>query len=68
MKAKHFGFAMFLLLPLAASAQTADEIVNKSWLRAAREKIKAIQSERVTAASRSDRDWRAVSSRAQAPA
>ncbi|MGB4783449.1 MAG: hypothetical protein WAQ77_01945 [Candidatus Acidiferrum sp.] len=49
MKAKSLWFAIFLLLPIAASAQTADEIVNKSLAaRGGAEKIKAIQSERVT--------------------
>jgi len=49
MKAKSRWFAIFLLLPLAASAQTADEIVNKAVAaRGGAEKIKAIQSERVT--------------------
>lgn len=49
MKARSRLFAIFLLLPLAASAQTADEIVNKSLAaRGGAEKIKAIQSERVS--------------------
>jgi hypothetical protein len=50
MKARSLWFAIFpLLLPLVASAQTADEIVNKSLAaRGGVEKIKAIQSERVT--------------------
>lgn len=49
MKVKTLCFAIFVLLPLAASAQTADEIVNKSLAaRGGAEKIKAIQSERVS--------------------
>jgi outer membrane lipoprotein-sorting protein len=49
MKAKSRWFAIFLLLPLGASAQTADEIVNKSLAaRGGAEKIMAIRSERVT--------------------
>ena len=51
MKAKTFGFTicLLLLLPLAARAQTADEIVNKSLAaRGGAEKIKAIRSERVS--------------------
>jgi outer membrane lipoprotein-sorting protein len=49
LNAKFLRFAIFLLLPLAASAQTADEIVNKSLAaRGGADKIKAIQSERVS--------------------
>ena len=49
MKARSLWFAIFVLLPIAASAQTADEIVNKSLAaRGGAEKIKAIQSERVS--------------------
>jgi outer membrane lipoprotein-sorting protein len=49
MKTNAFGFAIFVLMPLAAGAQTADEIVNKALVaRGGVEKIKAVQSERVT--------------------
>jgi outer membrane lipoprotein-sorting protein len=49
MKIKCLWFGIFLLLPLTANAQTADEIVNKSLAaRGGAEKIKAIQSERVS--------------------
>ena len=49
MKARSLWFAIFVLLAIAASAQTADEIVNKSLAaRGGAEKIKAIQSERVS--------------------
>jgi outer membrane lipoprotein-sorting protein len=49
MKTKSKWFWIFLLLPLAASGQTADEIVNKAVAaRGGAEKIKAIQSERVS--------------------
>jgi outer membrane lipoprotein-sorting protein len=49
MKAKSFWFAIFFLLPVTAGAQTADEIVNKAVAaRGGTEKIKAVQSERIT--------------------
>jgi len=49
MKTNFLWFAIFFLLPLTAGAQTADEIVNKAVAaRGGAEKIKAIQSERVT--------------------
>jgi len=49
MKTKFSRLAIFLLLPLAARGQTADEIVNKAVAaRGGAEKIKAIQSERVS--------------------
>lgn len=49
MKTKCFGLAIFVLLPLAAGAQTADEIVSKALaVRGGVDKIKAVQSERVT--------------------
>jgi len=49
MKTKSLWFAILLLLPVAASAQTADEIVNKALAtRGGVDKIKAVQSERVS--------------------
>lgn len=49
MKTKFLWFAIFLLLPVAAGAQTADEIVAKALAaRGGVDKIKAVQSERVT--------------------
>jgi len=49
MKANSFWMAIFLLLPVTASAQTADEIVNKALAaRGGVDKIKAVQSERVS--------------------
>src|ERR1700704_2297843 len=49
MKSKALTAAILCLLPLPAAAQTADEIVNKAVAaRGGPEKIKAIQSERVT--------------------
>ena len=49
MKTKCLGLAIFILWPLAAGAQTADEIVNKALaVRGGVDKIKAVQSERVT--------------------
>jgi outer membrane lipoprotein-sorting protein len=49
MKPKCFGLAILVLLPLAAGAQTADEIVSKALVvRGGVERIKAVQSERVT--------------------
>jgi outer membrane lipoprotein-sorting protein len=49
MKTKCFGLAILVLLPLAAAAQTADEVVNKALaVRGGVEKIKEVQSERVT--------------------
>lgn len=49
MKTKSLWFAIFLLLPATASAQTADEIVNKALAaRGGAHKIKAVQSERIT--------------------
>lgn len=48
MKAKCLGLAIFVLLPLAAGAQTADEIVNKALVaRGGVDRIKAVKSERV---------------------
>jgi outer membrane lipoprotein-sorting protein len=49
MKANSLCFALLFLLPTSASAQTADEIVSKALAaRGGVEKIKAVQSERVT--------------------
>src|SRR5712664_2105275 len=49
MKAKSLWLEIFLVLPLAARAQTADEIVNKCLAaRGGADKVKAIQSERVS--------------------
>jgi outer membrane lipoprotein-sorting protein len=49
MRANLLWIAIFLLLPVTAGAQTADEIVNKALAaRGGVEKIKAVQSERVT--------------------
>jgi outer membrane lipoprotein-sorting protein len=49
MKVKFVWFVIFFLLPPLAGAQTADEIVNKALAaRGGIEKIKAVQSERIT--------------------
>jgi len=49
MKTKALWLAIFVLLPLFANAQTADEIVNKALAaRGGVERIKAVKSERVT--------------------
>jgi outer membrane lipoprotein-sorting protein len=49
MKTKLLCFALFAFLPLSAPAQTADDIVKKYIeARGGAEKIKAVQSERVT--------------------
>jgi outer membrane lipoprotein-sorting protein len=49
MKTKALWLAIFVLLPLSANAQTADEIVNKALAaRGGLERIKAVKSERVT--------------------
>jgi outer membrane lipoprotein-sorting protein len=49
MKSKALTTAILCFLPLTAAAQTADEIVNKAVAaRGGADKIKAIQSERVT--------------------
>ena len=49
MKTNFLCFAILLLFPVAAGAQTADEIVNKALAaRGGADKIKAVQSERVT--------------------
>ncbi len=49
MKTNSLWFAILFLLPVAAGAQTADEIVNKAVAaRGGADKIKAVQSERVT--------------------
>ena len=49
MKMKSFMFAFLLLVPFAATAQTADEIVSKVIAaRGGLDKIKAIKSERVS--------------------
>jgi outer membrane lipoprotein-sorting protein len=49
MKTKILFIALLCLLPLAARAQTADEIVKKALdARGGAEKIKAVQTERVT--------------------
>src|SRR5437016_13483995 len=49
MKTKLLSIAGLLLLPLAASAQTAEEIVQKALdARGGVEKIKAVQTERVS--------------------
>jgi len=49
MKTRVLSITILLLLPLAAVAQTADEIVKKALdARGGVEKIKAVQSERVT--------------------
>jgi outer membrane lipoprotein-sorting protein len=49
MKIKAFWLVIFVFLPAAAGAQTADEIVNKALVaRGGVEKIKAVHSERIT--------------------
>jgi outer membrane lipoprotein-sorting protein len=49
MKTKALWFAIFVLLPVLADAQTADEVVNKALAaRGGVDKIKAVKSERVT--------------------
>jgi outer membrane lipoprotein-sorting protein len=49
MKSKTLLIAVLFLFPVAANAQTADEIVNKAVAaRGGADKIKAVQSERVT--------------------
>jgi len=49
MNTKALWLAIFVLLPLFANAQTADEIVNKALAaRGGVERIKAVKSERVT--------------------
>jgi outer membrane lipoprotein-sorting protein len=49
MKSKTLLIAVLFLFPVAAGAQTADEIVNKTVAaRGGADKIKAVQSERVT--------------------
>lgn len=49
MKARILSIAVLLFLPMAAAAQTADEIVKKAIdARGGMEKIKAVQSERVS--------------------
>ncbi len=49
MKSKTLLIAVLFLFPVAAGAQTADEIVNKAVAaRGGADKIKAVQSERVT--------------------
>jgi outer membrane lipoprotein-sorting protein len=49
MKTKALWLAIFVLLPVLADAQTADEIVNKALVaRGGVDKIKAVKSERVT--------------------
>ena len=50
MKIRLFSTILLCFLPLAATAQTADEIVKKAVdARGGIEKIKAVQSERITA-------------------
>src|SRR5712692_9407449 len=49
MKIKFFSIALLGCLPLAAAAQTADEIIKKVLdARGGADKIRAVQSERVT--------------------
>src|SRR6202165_2604726 len=49
MKTSIFSITLLLFLPLAASAQTADEIVKKALdARGGVDKLKAVQSERIT--------------------
>jgi outer membrane lipoprotein-sorting protein len=49
MKTNSLWFAILFLLPVAASAQTADEIVNKAVAaRGGADRLKAVQSERIT--------------------
>ena len=60
MKTKLLSIAGLLLLPLAASAQTAEEIVQKALeARGGVEKIKAVQTERVRGKCLSRAEWRA---------